>query len=351
MKQNLYLFSPRCFVFLLLFCATFAFAQTPVYSLNDDSFVPAINRSLTSPCAATIYDPQGAAGYYLPNQQVVTTYCPDAPNKRMKIDFTMCNLSTGDTLKVYDGNSTTAPLLTTFTGYHNFTQRVVATAANTQSCLTLAFSSNAVGESYGYTGTINCQRICQPIEPSFIISATVPTYPTVAGDSAVNICVGQSVTLTAAAMYPENDVFYHQNDTTTRYLIDWADGRNTLITSAPPHTATHQYNGGSIYFPRIIATEPDSGCFSISPRNLRLRVADKPYFTIHQPASICLGDTVNLLPTVVSTFNPIAVCDPFPIITGNIGTFCISDNGGTADTYTMNNLNYRSIPVNKYDKN
>ena len=176
----------------------------------------ATDCSAVTPCSATIYDPQVNSNY-LPNQHIVTTYCPDGPNKRIKVEFSLFGLASGDTLKVYDGNSTAAPLLQNLTGFNNFAYHALATNANTQGCLTLAFSSDSAGEDVGYIGKLTCQRACQTITPSILTNATVPTYPTVAGDSAVNICAGQFVTLTAQAIYPQNDSIYHQTDSTTHF--------------------------------------------------------------------------------------------------------------------------------------
>jgi subtilisin-like proprotein convertase family protein len=261
-----------------------------------------------SPCAATIYDNGGQNNTYLANSLVTNTYCPNAPNRRMRIDLTGIDIAIGDHLCIYDGNSTAAPSLICLDnsingGIAGGSYLAKASVGNTNGCLTTEFLSDPTTQGAGYTGRLSCFKPCQTIVPQVLLNTAVPTFPTAVGDSAINICSGQTVTLSASATYPQNNTNYAQDDATSLYWFDFGDG-SPLTAMSGTHTATHTYTHGGIYFTKISVSDPDSLCKSVSTNSLRTRVLPSLNYTVHNPAPICLGDTATLrLSTVFGSPN------------------------------------------------
>lgn len=70
----------------------------------------------TTTCSATFTDDGGLSGNYSNSQTLEYTICPDAANSKVQADFTAFNLEDGyDFLEIFDGNSTAAPSLGTYT--------------------------------------------------------------------------------------------------------------------------------------------------------------------------------------------------------------------------------------------
>jgi subtilisin-like proprotein convertase family protein len=250
-----------------------------------------------SPCYAYLYDSGGPSGNYLPNQTTTNTYCPNIPNKRMNIYFSSIDVPVGDSLCIYDGDSTNAPLLAfidnnTNGSIPNGNFRVQASNGNTNGCLTVVLKSNATITGGGYRADLGCVKACQKIVPELLMNATVPSVPTIAGDSAINICKVGSVTISARASYPQNNTIYAQNDTTSIYTFDWMDGTPNTVTTN--HTATHIYDRQGLFFPKVTVSDPDNLCGGKTKEKLRVRLLKNLNYTIRPIPAICVGDTARL---------------------------------------------------------
>jgi subtilisin-like proprotein convertase family protein len=294
----------------------------------------AADCSGVAPCSATVYDNGGRDSMYLANRRDTITYCPNRQYHRVRLDINDIDIVAGDQLCIYDGNSPSAPLLVCLDNSLNGGSAggaYFAEATNTSGCLTLVFNSDANSEGNGYNANLSCFKPCQRIVPDLLLNTVVPTYPTVVGDSAVNICKGQAITVSANVSFPENNTTYPQNDNTTLYWVSWGDGSPlTRMTSGASHTATHNYNGNGIFFTAILASDPDSLCAAASLQRLRTRVIDKFAYRINSPSPICLGNSATLtlgtqtnttvgydLPATISGFNgtgtlvlPLCIPDP-----------------------------------------
>jgi len=152
------------FIFLLLFAlilkTQIAISQT----------FTMVNGSVSS-CTGTFLDP-GGTGNYGNSQTFVYTICPSTPGGRVIVTFTSFNTEANfDFLQIYDGNSTLAPSLGTFSG--TVSPGVVqATVGNTSGCLTFRFTSDGSVVSTGWAATISCSTPCQTINA--VLNSTVP---------------------------------------------------------------------------------------------------------------------------------------------------------------------------------
>ncbi|WP_445456615.1 T9SS type B sorting domain-containing protein [Flavobacterium sp. HNIBRBA15423] len=99
------------------------------------------------------FDSGGPSGTYAANENITTTICPDTPGTTVVAFFNSFNLDTSDFLTVYNGNSTAAPVLGTYTGT-TLPPILVSTAVD--GCLTFNFTSNGFTNLAGWDATIQC---------------------------------------------------------------------------------------------------------------------------------------------------------------------------------------------------
>jgi len=105
----------------------------------------------TIPCHDTIYDMGGPDGNYFNNEDYSYTINPSGASG-LNMSFISFNTTAGsDTLKIYDGNSTNAPLIGNYTG-NNTPGSITATGT----ALTLSFKSGAATTSSGWKAYYMC---------------------------------------------------------------------------------------------------------------------------------------------------------------------------------------------------
>lgn len=153
------------------------------------------NGTVTT-CSGSFYDSGGVYGYYNDNENYTMTFCPANPVTAMKITFSNFNLIAGDVLTIYDGNSTAAPILGTFTGTNN-PGAVGATTNNASRCLTVRFTSNTSVIRSGWVATLSCYIPTVPNQPQFSNCSTL----TANDDDAVGCAGGPCVDLSAVVSF------------------------------------------------------------------------------------------------------------------------------------------------------
>jgi len=108
-------------------------------------------------CGDDYYDTGGFLGAYQNNENYVEVLCADSATHVATLYFSTISLGAGDTLRIYNGPSTTWPLLATFTT--GLTVNVGPISATTASgCLTVHFKSDASDIHIGWLGDISCAR-------------------------------------------------------------------------------------------------------------------------------------------------------------------------------------------------
>jgi hypothetical protein len=104
-----------------------------------------------STCSGTFYDTGGSGGTYANSQNITTTFCSNAGNC-VRLAFTAFDLeSSFDYLYVYDGSTTAAPLLGTYTG-----ATLPGTFTSSTGCITIRFTSDGSVTYSGWAATISC---------------------------------------------------------------------------------------------------------------------------------------------------------------------------------------------------
>ena len=105
-------------------------------------------------CGGNFVDSGGVSGNYANNENITTVICPTNPGELVTVTFTSFNTEAGfDFLRIYDGNSTAAPLLGTFAGTA-LPPTFTSTAAN--GCLTFNFTSDGSVVRAGWTANVTC---------------------------------------------------------------------------------------------------------------------------------------------------------------------------------------------------
>jgi hypothetical protein len=128
------------------------------------------NGTITA-CSGVFYDNGGAASNYTNNQNLIQTFCSGTTDR---LQFTFNNnifasdLSIGDSLFVYDGNSTTAPPLAIFVNGSNY-----ETITSSGTCITFRLKSNASTNSFGWAAQFQCVSSPPPQPQAYNMSTGV----------------------------------------------------------------------------------------------------------------------------------------------------------------------------------
>ncbi len=202
----------------------------PAYNMPNNSINNVINT-----CGGTFYDP-GGTGNYGNNNLGTQTFCSDMPGGQLQFVFTQWALENCcDYLTIYDGPNTSGTQL--FYG-HGSTNP--GTITSTTGCLTFVWDSDGSVVGAGWTATINCVNVPQPLD-----------------------CNGGDIVLTAVGQGEYNLVMDNDFD-----AGDAGTGWNTNITAdfsnpCDPSVdgGTYMWMGNSAPHPRIIETVPmDVSC-------------------------------------------------------------------------------------------
>lgn len=103
-------------------------------------------------CSGNFFDSGGGAGNYGNNENSSMTFCSSVSGSCIRLLFTTFDLETNaDFLSVYDGSSTAAPLIGTYTG--NTIPGIIVSGSG---CLTIQFTSNGSGTAVGWQALISC---------------------------------------------------------------------------------------------------------------------------------------------------------------------------------------------------
>lgn len=153
-------------------------------SLSSSWSGPKPVTTLVAPpvCGAVYTDLGGAAGNY-PNNVTATTpggtvtITPSVPGQQVIVTFTAFNTQvTSDVLKVYDGSSTAATLIGTYSG--DLTATLPVVESTTGNGLTFQFISNATTQSTGWIANVVCQPFPSCQKPTNVTVSSI-TYSTV----------------------------------------------------------------------------------------------------------------------------------------------------------------------------
>jgi Subtilase family/Concanavalin A-like lectin/glucanases superfamily/Domain of unknown function (DUF5011)/Secretion system C-terminal sorting domain/CUB domain len=144
---------------------------------NNGTEIPVlIGAATTTTCSAILTDAGGRYGNYVDNVNATTTFVPATAGKAIKIDFSEFDLEKDyDYVYVYDGTSTTAPLLGRFTNLNDQNPIFLPpsfTSTATGGELTIRLTSDGGVVAKGFVATISC--VDKPLNDMKILSIVAP---------------------------------------------------------------------------------------------------------------------------------------------------------------------------------
>ena len=236
-------------------------------------------------CAGAFYDSGGpGAGGYGNNENFTAVLCPDSAGASIFLQWVTATLSTGgpaptDRIRIYDGNSTAAPLIGEYTGTQLQGQNIGASSTNATGCLTVQFTSNASGTGV-FAANITCYAPCE--RPTAVASMSEPTPALV--------CIGDVI------QFNSSGSFAAPGFALTQYTWNFADG-----TTATGPTASHSFDEPGEYVVQLNLLD-NNNCVNSNTVDLQVLVSTVPAFQGTVESLItCLGATVDLSGVVEGT--------------------------------------------------
>lgn len=274
---------------LTLFTAA-SFGQTPIV------FSPANDGTTVLTCNGFVIDSgdQGGTGYSN-NESYEITICPDTistndPSLYITVTFNFFQLdgtNTGtqqnpnvDFMAVYDGTSSAAPTLGTYTTNGLQGVSIAATNLNPTGCLTFVFYSNSTGTGQ-FTASATCTQPCvPPTADGFIVGGDT--------NDSIRVCVGDPVSFDASAS------FAAPGFNIAEYEWNFMDG---TIDNTSGSNATHAFNAPGQYQVQLVLTDDntDNVCNNLNVVPLKVYVSNYPtFYEFPSDTSLCLGEFITL---------------------------------------------------------
>ena len=235
-------------------------------------------------CSGTFTDTGGDSVGYSNNENLTITICPDTPLSYTQLDFSEFNLEDGsDFVSIYDGDSTSQPLLGTYSGL-NSPGIILATSTNASGCLTVQFQSDGSGTRVGWNADISCVNQCQTI-----LSQIDSSFPLPNSDGYIRVCPDEDVTLVGSGIFSLDG---------GGASYEWDLGNGTTVVG---QTATFSYPDPGVYIVNLnirdnnTAADPN-GCPNTNLLNQVIQVGTEPDFNGTQASisDICFGETVTI---------------------------------------------------------
>ena len=293
----------------IVFSVFFAFIS--FVALNQALLLSDPDHNLANPlnCSGIIPPPPSGtnfsdgAGNYAPNMNEVLVLCPDlTQGSKVSIAFATnigfeFNIDPSDTLFIYDGPTTSSPLLGAFnSGTNPVGFYVQASFANNPSgCLTLRFVSNGTNEGTGWVANVACGDFPQPFVPHIeaFKNGVGPNILNPLDTGYVDLCFGDSVLLVATPTFPYasevTGTGYSQTVANCTYL--WTIGGSGQSTGSSVWFTPPARSG---YYVDLKITDAFPQIVNI---NCKVRVSQIPIFAGTGPLedSVCLGQNTNLI--------------------------------------------------------
>jgi hypothetical protein len=146
------------------------------YLLNSNATIDA--------CDGLFYDSGGSGGSYSNNESYTQTFCSNL-NDCVQFDFYSFNMAVGDTLKVYNGPSSSSPLIDAYSG-----TALPPALLSSGGCLTFELNTTSSGVSTGWVAAITC-TVC-PSPPGAVadyLQTTVNLANSYLGGPMIATCV------------------------------------------------------------------------------------------------------------------------------------------------------------------
>jgi subtilase family serine protease len=142
--------------------------------------VPATGNTAITTCSGTLYDNGGPNGSYTPSADGTVTITPATAGNKVRLQFSTFSVGSYDQLAIYDGSSTSAPLIGTYNYYQG---PGTVYANNSAGTLTVRFITDYYNSGFsGFAADIACVTTV-PQADLTIQGASVSPVSAVAGNT------------------------------------------------------------------------------------------------------------------------------------------------------------------------
>jgi gliding motility-associated-like protein len=219
-------------------------------------------------CDAIMHDSEGGLSPYVPNSVNTITICPGAGETQVNLYFIGFNLSAGDFLTIYDGQTTAAAQIGQYTGETLLFETISPSASNASGCLTVNFTSNSDNNVGDFSARIICGVPCDfPIAEMYADSDTM------------KICPGESVE------------FYGGNSSINPAEWEWDFGDGTS-DSTTWSVVQHAFTEPGGYRVRLYLQD-ENGCESLNIPEIVVLVSTPYIFDVTVSDNyFCLGNPI-----------------------------------------------------------
>lgn len=217
---------------------------------------------------ATFFDSGGSGGNYSINEDRTYIYCPQNSTDKVTINFTSFDIESGfDYLYVYNGNTTTSPLIGTFTGT---TTIGPFTSTSTNGCLTFRFTSDGSVNYTGWAANTTLTPLVSPTHNTTMLEGCVGINP-----SLLNF-----VTSTSGGGQP--------------YNYQWLENGNSITGANTTSFDPPAINSSGVYQYNVRVTDACGTIVTSVPKEVRV-VPDPTIPSATQVGVGCIGDSVTLI--------------------------------------------------------
>lgn len=254
------------------------------------------------------YDSGNAGANYGNNENVDITICPSlSTGSKVSVSFGInagfsWNVDASDTIYVYDGPTTSSPLL----GKHNSSMSpngffYTASWNNPSGCLSFKFVSDGAVTGTGWAANITCGNPVQPFEPHILafLNGSGSSILAPADTGYADICFNDSILFEARGDFPyslqSTGTGYSQDTSNCTYLWKFSDGTQKTgrkVWFKPP--------ARSGYLVTLRMTDPVN---QIEVMKCKVRVSTIPSFAGTGPLddTVCVGQPTQLIAGVTNT--------------------------------------------------
>jgi hypothetical protein len=201
------------------------------------TFLPNQSTSIAPPsCGNQFTDAGGASANYPNNANQTYTICPTTPGEIVTVTFTSFSTETNwDALYVYNGNSSSAPMIPSTNGPANVPGGIAGgywgtaipgpfTSSSPDGCLTFVFRSDGSVVQSGWTADVTCA----PDQPKILVVAFVDLNANGTQDA-------------GEPNFPSGNFVVQQNNSGTDMLVYAPTGMYTIYDTDPNNTYDISY--------------------------------------------------------------------------------------------------------------
>lgn len=262
-------------------CSTSVFSNTVIANV-----VTCFNMQTGSvtTCSGIFYDDGGDLSNYSNNLNLTYTIIPTTGNL-LEVNFASFDLENGfDFLKIYNGNSTAAPIIGPLNGFTGSNNPGIITSGAIDGSLTFEFLSNSTNNLSGWQAALNCvANVCSGTP----VAGTI-LQPTLN-------CINNASSLTLSGASSGAGISYQWQESDDDGVVDPytnIGGANAVTYNTPPVLLAKYY--------RVVVVCSNSALSSVTP-SYQIQLKPSPQIIITSNSPVCDGNSINIASFNIAT--------------------------------------------------